>query len=52
MRRRQPCYAGPLDGAREWLAGFVAAGASHLVLRFTGAHERHLDLFAGIGATL
>jgi alkanesulfonate monooxygenase SsuD/methylene tetrahydromethanopterin reductase-like flavin-dependent oxidoreductase (luciferase family) len=52
MRRRQPCYAGPLDGAREWLAGFVAAGAGHLVLRFTGAHERHLDLFAGIGATL
>jgi probable F420-dependent oxidoreductase len=52
MRKKQACYAGPLAGAREWLHGFVAAGASHLVLRFAGEQERHMDLLAGIGTTL
>ncbi len=52
MRKKQACYAGPLAGAREWLGAFVAAGASHLVLRFAGDQERHMDLLAGIGATL
>jgi probable F420-dependent oxidoreductase len=52
MRRAQACYAGPPEGVAEWLSTFVAAGASHLVLRFAGEHERHLDLLAGIGAQL
>jgi alkanesulfonate monooxygenase SsuD/methylene tetrahydromethanopterin reductase-like flavin-dependent oxidoreductase (luciferase family) len=52
MRARQACYAGPVEGAIEWLRGFTAAGASHLVLRFAGDHERHLELVAGISARL
>ena len=43
---------GPPEGVAEWLSSFVTAGASHLVLRFAGDHERHLDLLAGIGARL
>ncbi|HEV2301673.1 MAG TPA: LLM class flavin-dependent oxidoreductase [Stellaceae bacterium] len=46
MRRRQACYAGPPAGAVEWLKAWVAAGASHLVLRFAGEHERHLETLA------
>lgn len=52
IRSRQACYAGPAEGAAAWLAGYAAAGASHLVLRFAGEHERHLDMLAGIRARL
>ena len=52
MRKRQPSYGGPLEGAKRWLADYVAAGVSHFVLRFAGDHERHLDLLAGVGADL
>jgi probable F420-dependent oxidoreductase len=48
MRKRQVTYAGPISGAREWLAGYAAAGAGHLVLRFAGDHERHLELLSGL----
>ncbi len=47
MRGRQANYAGPAarrGGGR--LKGYVDNGASHLVLRFAGDHERHLDMFA------
>jgi probable F420-dependent oxidoreductase len=46
MRKRQVTYAGPAAGAVDWLAGYIQAGATHLVLRFAGDHERHLDLLA------
>ena len=52
MRARQACYAGPMAGAADWLQTFVTAGASHLVLRFAGDHERHLDMLAPIRARL
>src|SRR5262245_24252019 len=52
VRTRQACYAGTLGGAGEWLAGYAAAGASHLVLRFAGEHERHLGMLAAIRAKL
>jgi alkanesulfonate monooxygenase SsuD/methylene tetrahydromethanopterin reductase-like flavin-dependent oxidoreductase (luciferase family) len=42
-RRRQAHYAGPPAGLRAWLDSYARAGASHLVLRFAGDHERHLD---------
>ena len=41
-RRRQVCYAGAAAGLAAWLAGYAEAGASHLVVRFAGEHERHL----------
>jgi alkanesulfonate monooxygenase SsuD/methylene tetrahydromethanopterin reductase-like flavin-dependent oxidoreductase (luciferase family) len=43
MRARQAAYAGPAEGAVEWLAGWARAGAGHLVLRFAGDPERHLE---------
>ncbi len=46
MRKRQMCYAGPAPGAAQWLAAYAAAGASHLVLRFAGDHERQLPIVA------
>lgn len=46
LRRRQACYAGPAAGLAEWLDGYADAGAGHLVLRFAGDHERHLDAVA------
>jgi alkanesulfonate monooxygenase SsuD/methylene tetrahydromethanopterin reductase-like flavin-dependent oxidoreductase (luciferase family) len=46
MRRRQACYAGPAAGLPTWLDTYAQAGASHLVLRFAGDHERHLSAVA------
>jgi probable F420-dependent oxidoreductase len=48
MRARQANYAGPAAGVVDFLSGFVAAGASHLVLRFAGDHRRHLEAVAKI----
>ena len=48
MKRVQACYAGPAPGAREWIQSFIDAGASHVVLRFAGDHERHLETVAEI----
>jgi alkanesulfonate monooxygenase SsuD/methylene tetrahydromethanopterin reductase-like flavin-dependent oxidoreductase (luciferase family) len=48
MRKRQSYYAGPAEGCAEYLKGFAEAGASHLVLRFAGDHDRHLQLLADI----
>lgn len=48
MRKVQACFAGPADALEPWLADFVAAGASHLVLRFVGDHERHLEILADL----
>jgi alkanesulfonate monooxygenase SsuD/methylene tetrahydromethanopterin reductase-like flavin-dependent oxidoreductase (luciferase family) len=45
-RRRQACYAGPADGLAEWLDLYAQAGASHLVLRIAGGHDRHLQAVA------
>ena len=52
LRRRQSCYAGPAAGLAEWIGGYVAAGATHLIVRFAGDHERHLDLLADIRTRL
>src|SRR4029077_19243610 len=42
-RKRQMSYAGPAAGAAAWLKSYADAGASHLVLRFAGDHDRHLE---------
>jgi alkanesulfonate monooxygenase SsuD/methylene tetrahydromethanopterin reductase-like flavin-dependent oxidoreductase (luciferase family) len=52
MRARQVCYAGSSAGLAEWLQGYATAGVSHLVLRFAGNHERHLEVLADIRAKL
>ncbi len=43
LRRRQACYAGPRDGLGAWLKSYADAGASHLMLRFAGDHERQME---------
>jgi alkanesulfonate monooxygenase SsuD/methylene tetrahydromethanopterin reductase-like flavin-dependent oxidoreductase (luciferase family) len=47
-RRRQAWYAGPRSGLAEWFQGYASAGVSHLVLRFAGDHERHLETVAAL----
>jgi probable F420-dependent oxidoreductase len=48
MRARQASYAGPAAGAAEWLSSWARAGVQHLVLRFAGDPERHLEMAAGL----
>jgi alkanesulfonate monooxygenase SsuD/methylene tetrahydromethanopterin reductase-like flavin-dependent oxidoreductase (luciferase family) len=52
MRRRQACYAGPAAGAAAFLKGFADAGASRMIVRFTGDHRRNLETFARLRADL
>ena len=52
LRRRQACFAGPEAEVGAWLKGYVDAGASHLMLRFAGDHERHLDVLSRVCAAL
>ncbi len=46
MRARQATYAGPAEGAAEWLSSWVGAGVEHMVLRFAGDHRQHLEAVA------
>jgi alkanesulfonate monooxygenase SsuD/methylene tetrahydromethanopterin reductase-like flavin-dependent oxidoreductase (luciferase family) len=46
IRRRQACYAGPASGLAAWIDSYARAGADHLVVRFAGDHERHLEAVA------
>src|SRR5438477_10792592 len=48
MRARQASYAGPPAGAAEWLSSWARAGVQHLVLRFAGDPERHLEMAANL----
>jgi alkanesulfonate monooxygenase SsuD/methylene tetrahydromethanopterin reductase-like flavin-dependent oxidoreductase (luciferase family) len=36
---RQATYAGPIDGAVEWLQRWIDAGARHLLFRFAGGDQ-------------
>jgi probable F420-dependent oxidoreductase len=36
---RQACYAGPIEGAVQWLQRWIDAGARHLNLRFAGGDQ-------------
>ena len=44
MRARQRSFAGPVAGAAAWIKSYADAGATHIMLRFAGDHERHLEL--------
>ncbi len=44
IRSQQYCFAGDRAGATDWLGEFVAGGATHLVVRFTGSNDqRQMD---------
>lgn len=40
IRQQQYCFAGNRAGAVDWLGEFVAGGASHVCVRFTGSDDR------------
>jgi alkanesulfonate monooxygenase SsuD/methylene tetrahydromethanopterin reductase-like flavin-dependent oxidoreductase (luciferase family) len=50
MRKRQACFGGPAAAAGAWLKGYADAGATDLIVRFTGDHERQLDAVAALRA--
>ncbi len=52
MRRRQACFAGSGTAAAEYMKAYADAGASHLIIRFTGDHERNLETLAALRAEL
>lgn len=52
MRKVQATYAGPRSGLAEWVSEFVDAGANHLILRFAGSHDSHLEQCDSLGAEL
>jgi alkanesulfonate monooxygenase SsuD/methylene tetrahydromethanopterin reductase-like flavin-dependent oxidoreductase (luciferase family) len=52
MRARQASYAGPAEGLAEWLQAYAKVGVAHLVLRFAGDHERHLEIVAALRSKL
>jgi alkanesulfonate monooxygenase SsuD/methylene tetrahydromethanopterin reductase-like flavin-dependent oxidoreductase (luciferase family) len=52
LRKRQACYAGPVQGLAEWLQRYATAGAGHLILRFAGDHARHLEAVAALRPSL
>jgi alkanesulfonate monooxygenase SsuD/methylene tetrahydromethanopterin reductase-like flavin-dependent oxidoreductase (luciferase family) len=52
IRAHQACYAGPVAGVAEWLDGYAKAGASHIVVRFAGEHERHMTALADVRVAL
>jgi hypothetical protein len=47
-RKRQKSFAGPAAEAAAWIKSYADAGATHLVLRFAGDHDRHLETAARI----
>ena len=48
IRKRQACYAGPEAAFGEWLKGYADAGASHLMLRLVGDHDKMLASIAKV----
>ena len=52
LRQRQACYGGPAAGAGNYLKGYADAGASHVIVRFTGDHERNLETLTRLRADL
>ena len=51
-RNRERCFAGTEAGAAAWIKSYADAGATHIVLRFAGDNERHLDIAARIRRAL
>lgn len=52
IRSQQGCFAGPPEEGVAWLRAFVDAGVRHLVVRFTGEHERNIERLAALRQAL
>ena len=48
LRKRQACFGGPPGAAAEFLQSYAEAGATHMVLRFVGDHERQQEVMARV----
>ncbi len=52
LRRRQACFGGPRAAVADYMRSYADAGADHLIVRFTGEHERNLDTLTALRAEL
>jgi alkanesulfonate monooxygenase SsuD/methylene tetrahydromethanopterin reductase-like flavin-dependent oxidoreductase (luciferase family) len=52
LRKRQACYGGPPAGAARYLRDYANAGATHIIVRFTGNPEAQLEAFTSLRAEL
>jgi alkanesulfonate monooxygenase SsuD/methylene tetrahydromethanopterin reductase-like flavin-dependent oxidoreductase (luciferase family) len=52
MRKAQGCFGGRREAVADYLRHWAQAGADHLIVRFTGEHERNLDTLAALRAEL
>ena len=48
LKKMQACFAGTFEQAVEYLQSYLDAGASQLVLRFAGDHDRHLNIMSKV----
>jgi probable F420-dependent oxidoreductase len=48
LRKRQACFGGPPGAAAEFMQSYADAGATHIVLRFAGDHERQQEVMARV----
>ena len=48
LKKMQACFAGTFEQAVEYLQSYLDAGASQLVLRFAGDHDRHLKIMSKV----
>ena len=52
LRRFQAGFGGPAEEAAAWLKAYADEGASHIMIRFAGNHDKNLERFAKIRSTL
>jgi alkanesulfonate monooxygenase SsuD/methylene tetrahydromethanopterin reductase-like flavin-dependent oxidoreductase (luciferase family) len=52
LRQRQACHGGPAAEVGNYLKGYADAGASHVIVRFAGDHERNLETLTRLRADL
>ena len=52
MRRRQATFGGPPAAAAAWLRGYAEAGATDVIVRFTGEHTRQLEAVSDLRTRL
>ncbi|MGA3005730.1 MAG: LLM class flavin-dependent oxidoreductase [Acetobacteraceae bacterium] len=52
IRKRQACYAGPVQGVAAYLEAYAQAGVTHFCVRFAGDHETQMTALAKVRATL
>ena len=52
LRQMQAGFGGPATEALNWLNNYAKAGATHIVIRFVGDHQRNLEIFSKIRVDL